>query len=138
MSNHANSRREFLHTTLAGAAVLGLAPNVMGTDEGRAKGLPTRPLGKTGERVSVLCLGGWHIGAVQSKLSRVFNSRKAASLTRRFKSRSERMASSSCNTNSRNALQPLCGPALWPLSTRRGPSAVNPRFINRRDPRRSQ
>ena len=27
-----------------------------------ANGLPTRPLGKTGANVSVLCLGGWHIG----------------------------------------------------------------------------
>jgi len=67
MSNPVNSRREFLHTTLVGAAVLGLAPNVLGTDEGKAKGLPTRALGKTGERVSVLCLGGWHIGAVKDE-----------------------------------------------------------------------
>ena len=28
-------------------------------------GLPTRMLGRTGERVSILCLGGWHIGAVK-------------------------------------------------------------------------
>ena len=26
-------------------------------------GLPMRELGRTGERVSILCLGGWHIGA---------------------------------------------------------------------------
>src|SRR5256885_9554722 len=24
--------------------------------------LPTRPLGKTGANVSIICLGGWHIG----------------------------------------------------------------------------
>ncbi len=32
------------------------------------QGLPTRPLGQTGQRVSLLCLGGWHIGqaAVES------------------------------------------------------------------------
>src|SRR5262245_40907986 len=24
--------------------------------------IPTRPLGKTGANVSILCLGGWHIG----------------------------------------------------------------------------
>src|SRR5262245_10211180 len=29
-------------------------------DDGR--GLPTRPLGQTGARVSILALGGWHIG----------------------------------------------------------------------------
>ena len=28
-------------------------------------GLPTRPLGKTGESVSLICLGGWHIGQPQ-------------------------------------------------------------------------
>jgi predicted aldo/keto reductase-like oxidoreductase len=28
-------------------------------------GLPTRPLGKTGQTVSVLCLGGWHVGQPQ-------------------------------------------------------------------------
>lgn len=28
-------------------------------------GTPTRPLGRTGERVSILCLGGWHIGSVK-------------------------------------------------------------------------
>ena len=28
-------------------------------------GLPTRVLGRTGEHVSILCLGGWHIGSVK-------------------------------------------------------------------------
>jgi len=32
-----------------------------------AAGLPTRPLGKTGEKVSILSLGGWHIGDVKDK-----------------------------------------------------------------------
>lgn len=27
--------------------------------------IPTRPLGKTGERVSIICLGGWHIGSAE-------------------------------------------------------------------------
>ena len=27
-----------------------------------ASGIPTRPLGKTGVNVSIICLGGWHIG----------------------------------------------------------------------------
>lgn len=30
----------------------------------QANGLPTRPLGRTGVDVSILCLGGWHIGSV--------------------------------------------------------------------------
>ena len=50
MSEPNNSRREFLQATLAGAAAAGLAGAAGGADEG--KGLPTRPLGKTGVRVS--------------------------------------------------------------------------------------
>jgi aryl-alcohol dehydrogenase-like predicted oxidoreductase len=66
--SHENTRREFLQTSLAGAAALGLAAvaDAAGTmDEGQ--GLPTRPLGKTGVRVSILCLGGWHIGSVKDE-----------------------------------------------------------------------
>src|SRR5260370_9072597 len=33
------------------------------TTAASANGLPMRELGRTGERVSILCLGGWHIGA---------------------------------------------------------------------------
>src|SRR5204863_9362885 len=45
---------------------LGLAAGSEGADDS-AQGLPTRPLGKTGERVSMLCLGGWHIGSVKDE-----------------------------------------------------------------------
>jgi aryl-alcohol dehydrogenase-like predicted oxidoreductase len=34
-------------------------------------GLPTRKLGRTNEQVSILCLGGWHIGAVEDKAEAV-------------------------------------------------------------------
>jgi uncharacterized protein len=64
MADRTNSRRDFLQSTLAGAAALGLAGGADAQDDA-GKGLPTRPLGKTGERVSILCLGGWHIGAVK-------------------------------------------------------------------------
>src|SRR5262252_2650444 len=67
MSQQTNTRREFLQTNLVGAAALGLASTVVGADEGASKGLTTRPLGKTGEKVSCLCLGGWHIGAVKDQ-----------------------------------------------------------------------
>jgi predicted aldo/keto reductase-like oxidoreductase len=60
-----NTRREFLGTTLAAGAALGLAGAARADEPD--KGLPTRPLGKTGQRVSILCLGGWHIGAVKDK-----------------------------------------------------------------------
>jgi predicted aldo/keto reductase-like oxidoreductase len=66
MSEQTNTRREFLQSSLAGAAALGLTSAAAGADES-SKGLPTRPLGKTGEKVSCLCLGGWHIGAVKDE-----------------------------------------------------------------------
>jgi predicted aldo/keto reductase-like oxidoreductase len=61
MSEH--NRRDLLKSSLAvgAAGLLGLAEAA----EAGSKGLPTRPLGKTGERVSLLCLGGWHIGSVK-------------------------------------------------------------------------
>jgi predicted aldo/keto reductase-like oxidoreductase len=64
MPDTANNRREFLQSSFAAGAALGLAGVVAADTD---KGLPTRPLGKTGERVSLLCLGGWHIGAVKDK-----------------------------------------------------------------------
>src|SRR4051794_18976180 len=60
-----NDRREFLGQSLAAGAALGLAGLAAADD--KDKGLPTRPLGKTGEKVSLLCLGGWHIGSVKDE-----------------------------------------------------------------------
>jgi predicted aldo/keto reductase-like oxidoreductase len=58
-----NDRRAFLEKSLAVGATLGLAGVTLAEDD--SKGLATRELGKTGEKVSMLCLGGWHIGAVK-------------------------------------------------------------------------
>jgi aryl-alcohol dehydrogenase-like predicted oxidoreductase len=59
-----STRREFLQTTLAAGAALGLAEHLLADQEGSG-GLPTRRLtrhdGKD-VRVSILALGGWHIG----------------------------------------------------------------------------
>ncbi len=66
MSEHHDTRRAFLHSSLAAGAALGLAGPGAAGDAGKA-GLPTRPLGKTGERVSILALGGWHIGSVKDE-----------------------------------------------------------------------
>src|SRR5262245_22859002 len=63
MSEHAD-RRDFLHASLA-AGALSLAGAAGAADN--SKGLPTRPLGKTGQKVSILCLGGWHIGSVKDQ-----------------------------------------------------------------------
>lgn len=58
------NRREFLQAGIGATAAFTLAGSAGADDDGNAKGLPTRPLGKTGVNVSMLCLGGWHIGSV--------------------------------------------------------------------------
>jgi uncharacterized protein len=58
-------RREFLQATATAAVGAAIAPNLLAQDQG--SGIPTRLLGRTGERVSILCLGGWHIGSVGEK-----------------------------------------------------------------------
>jgi predicted aldo/keto reductase-like oxidoreductase len=67
MRDTPNNRREFLQASLAAGAALTLSAGASGADDAAAKGLPTRPLGKTGERVSIICLGGWHIGSVKDE-----------------------------------------------------------------------
>jgi predicted aldo/keto reductase-like oxidoreductase len=60
-------RRDFLHASLAASAALSLAPLAEGAEEAGRTGLAKRELGRTGERVSLLCLGGWHIGSVKEE-----------------------------------------------------------------------
>jgi aryl-alcohol dehydrogenase-like predicted oxidoreductase len=63
-----SSRREFLaQSVAAGGAIAALAHDVIASQTPAGPtGLPTRLLGRTGQRVSILCLGGWHIGSVQA------------------------------------------------------------------------
>jgi uncharacterized protein len=64
--SESSSRRKFLTQAAAGATVAALADAVLaGHGPEGAIGLPTRVLGRTKQRVSILCLGGWHIGAIQ-------------------------------------------------------------------------
>src|ERR1700678_1202399 len=69
-------RRSFIQAGLASAGT-GLATSVLPrqiasaavppqmTNSG-AEQIPRRPLGKTGEKVSIIGLGGYHLGTVQS------------------------------------------------------------------------
>jgi len=60
------SRRKFLQGGASVMSAAALANQVLAqTSSASATGLPTRILGRTGQRVSILCLGGWHIGAVK-------------------------------------------------------------------------
>jgi len=61
-----HSRREFIKKTATGASALAIGANLLAsTSSCEMTGMPTRPLGNTGERVSIICLGGWHIRAVK-------------------------------------------------------------------------
>jgi aryl-alcohol dehydrogenase-like predicted oxidoreductase len=67
MTEH-STRREFLRQAAGAATVAGLAEAVLAsTGEVSATGIPTRVLGRTGERVSILALGGWHAGSVKDE-----------------------------------------------------------------------
>ena len=60
------SRRKFLQGGAQAVSAAALAKAVLAqTSPASATGLPTRVLGRTGQRVSILCLGGWHIGSVK-------------------------------------------------------------------------
>jgi aryl-alcohol dehydrogenase-like predicted oxidoreductase len=61
-----SSRRQFLEQAALGMSVAALAESVLADQRpAGATGLPTRVLGRTAERVSILCLGGWDVGAVR-------------------------------------------------------------------------
>ncbi|HEY2156204.1 MAG TPA: aldo/keto reductase, partial [Isosphaeraceae bacterium] len=62
------NRREFLQATAAGLATTGLAGAAQQAAPVNAGGVPLRPLGKTGELVSIMALGG-HASTNPKKLS---------------------------------------------------------------------
>ena len=65
MSDSATSRREFIRASVAVAA---LAEQVVAqTSSASATGIPTRVLGRTGVRVSMIGIGGGHIGGVKEE-----------------------------------------------------------------------
>jgi aryl-alcohol dehydrogenase-like predicted oxidoreductase len=67
MNPTGESGRDFLKEGFGGAAASGLSGGEVVGDQGPNHGVPTRPLGKTGVNVSMICLGGWHIGNVKDQ-----------------------------------------------------------------------
>ncbi|MBM3759740.1 MAG: aldo/keto reductase [Acidobacteria bacterium] len=62
MENTSATRRDFLRT----ASIAALSEEILAqTTPASATGLPQRMLGRTGLKVSIACLGGWHIGSVK-------------------------------------------------------------------------
>jgi len=57
------NRREFLKAAAAGLAMAAGSPVLAGQEESSA-GIPVRELGKTGEKVSIVGMGGWHIASI--------------------------------------------------------------------------
>jgi uncharacterized protein len=66
MNGYGVNRREFLRTALAGVA---LGPGLLSRQIALEGGVPTRPLGATGERVSIIGIGGWDIGNVDRRVA---------------------------------------------------------------------
>jgi len=60
------TRRDFLQAGVAATAAAALAADA-GGQPATTTGLPTRPLGRTGVNVSILALGGWHVGDVKDQ-----------------------------------------------------------------------
>ena len=59
------TRREFLEFAVAGAVVAGVGTTSWGAET--RGGIPYRTLGHTGEKVSIIGLGGYHIGSQSSE-----------------------------------------------------------------------
>ena len=64
MTRRPYTRREFMGTMMAGIAMGALYGC---RQEDTDSGIPVRPLGSTGEKVSIISLGGWDIGNVDDK-----------------------------------------------------------------------
>jgi predicted aldo/keto reductase-like oxidoreductase len=60
------SRRNFIKTLMAGVL---MGPIVLKTQAFTGGGIPTRALGSTGERVSIIGFGGWDLGYIDEKLA---------------------------------------------------------------------
>ena len=60
MSNDDFSRREFLEVALAGTMAAGMGTNLFA--EEKRGDIPYRTLGRTGEKVSAIGVGGYHMG----------------------------------------------------------------------------
>ena len=57
----------FLKSILGTAGAASLAAKMLAATRADGAGIPTRRLGRTGQRVSILALGGWHVATAKDK-----------------------------------------------------------------------
>jgi aryl-alcohol dehydrogenase-like predicted oxidoreductase len=62
-------RRRFLQAAVASVAAAGMGSEILAGQQDSPGGVPTRPLGKTGQQVSIVGLGGYHIGTIDESLA---------------------------------------------------------------------
>jgi len=62
-------RRRFLQAAVASVTAAGIGSEILAGQQGSLGSVPTRPLGKTGQQVSIVGLGGYHIGTVEEPLA---------------------------------------------------------------------
>jgi len=67
MRHLASSRRDFFQSLLGSALAASLAEQVVAQTQPSANGIPTRPFGRTNERVSIIGLGGAHAVGAKDK-----------------------------------------------------------------------
>jgi uncharacterized protein len=63
------NRRRFLQAAVASITAAGLRSEILAGQLPSPASVPTRPLGKTGQQVSIVGLGGYHIGTVAESLA---------------------------------------------------------------------
>jgi predicted aldo/keto reductase-like oxidoreductase len=63
------NRRRFLQAAIASVTAAGMRSEVLAGQADSPTGIPTRPLGKTGQQVSIVGLGGYHIGTIEEPLA---------------------------------------------------------------------
>jgi predicted aldo/keto reductase-like oxidoreductase len=63
------TRRKFLQVSLASLSAAGFGSMALAGQQDSPAGIPTRPLGTTGQRVSIIGLGGYHMGIPEEKES---------------------------------------------------------------------
>ena len=66
MNKPSKTRRQFIESAV-GVAAASATVSVVSAQDKNVAGIPVRALGKSGVNVSMLGLGGWHVGAVPSK-----------------------------------------------------------------------